>query len=119
MARKSNICFSKRDGKPLSVYDSEYEANESAAYLRSLGRDFVPYLCNTCGKWHLAPGERRTPSKTCSCVDSGGKQKELYETEEAALKRAEIIEEERGITLKVYPCPVQDGWHLTKNLSGF
>ena len=64
--------------------------------------------------------------KSTTCLKKGGeplsqlpygKHKELYETEEAAKTRAEIIEEEQGIKLKVYKCPSQDGWHLTKNIS--
>jgi hypothetical protein len=51
------------------------------------------------------------------CTDSNGKKKE-FETQETALIRAEIIKKEYGIVLKVYKCPNQDGWHLTKNTSG-
>ncbi|MDR0556708.1 MAG: hypothetical protein LBG43_02390 [Treponema sp.] len=50
------------------------------------------------GYWHLSPKERQTPSKECIyCTDSNGKKKELYEAQEAALIRAEIIKKERGI----------------------
>ena len=118
MSRKSMTCF-KKDGEPLSQYSSEYEARDGASHVKyKYGLDLAPYLCSKCGYWHLSPKERQTPSKECTyCTDSNGKHKELYETEEAAKTRAEIIEEEQGIKLKVYKCPNQDGWHLTKNIS--
>ena len=115
---KSTTCF-KKDGEPLSYYDSEYEANKGASHVRyKYNLDLSPYQCSKCGYWHLSPKNRQTPSKECIyCTDSNGKHKELYETEEAAKLRAEIIEEEQGIKLKVYKCPEQEGWHLTKNNS--
>jgi len=118
MTRKSISCF-KKDGEPLSQYYSEYEANEGASYIKQKhGLDLVPYDCPKCGYWHLSPIDRQTPSKECIyCTDSHGKHKELYETEETAKIRAEIIKEEQGIKLKVYKCPKQEGWHLTKNIS--
>ena len=118
MTKKSTTCF-KKDGEPRSQYSSEYEAEESASHIRKKhGLDISPYQCPKCGYWHLSPTTRQTPSKECTyCTDSNGNRKELYETEEAAKTRAEIIEAEQGIKLKVYKCPEQDGWHLTKNIS--
>jgi hypothetical protein len=119
MPFKSEICF-KKDGEPLSSYLSEDDAVGGADYVRTnFGNDLVPYKCSKCGYWHLSPKERHTPSKTCICPDSGGKPKELYATREDAERRAGIIAKEKGRRLKVYPCPYQAGWHLTKNLSGF
>jgi len=78
-----------------------------------------PYWCSCCGKWHLSPKNRRTPSRTCTfCKDSSGNSKELYETEEAAVQRAKIIEKEQGIKLKVYHCHYANGYHLTKSARG-
>jgi hypothetical protein len=118
MPIKSSTCF-KKDGGPLSTYFSEYEANDGASHVKSqYGLNLSPYQCSKCGHWHLSPKERQTPSEECIyCTDSDGKHKELYKTQEAALNRAEIIKEERGIILKVYECPNQDGWHLTKKIS--
>jgi len=114
---KSATCF-KKDGEPLSYYYSEYEASEAASHVwYQLNLDLSPYQCSKCGYWHLSPKNRQTPSRECIyCTDSNGEHKELYETEEAAKLRAEIIEEEQGIKLKVYKCPKQEGWHLTKNI---
>ncbi|MDR3303269.1 MAG: hypothetical protein LBS86_02540 [Treponema sp.] len=116
MSDKSNTCF-KKDGEPLSVYYSEDEAEQSSRYVQThYDLDLVPYQCPRCGYWHLSPRDRQTPNRVCQyCLDSKGKPKQLYETEEAAEQRAAILEDEQGIVLKVYPCPHQHGWHLTKN----
>ena len=42
------------------------------------------------------------------------KHKDLYESEADAGKRAAILKKEEGISLTVYKCPYEDGWHLTK-----
>jgi hypothetical protein len=120
MPVKSTTCF-KKDSKPLSAYFSEYEAFDGASHVKTeYGLDLSPYQCSKCGHWHLSPQNRQTPSKECIyCTDKKGKHKELYKTMETAANRAEIIEEERGIKLKVYKCPNQNGWHLTKNISGY
>jgi hypothetical protein len=116
MAHKSKTCF-KKDGEPLSAYQSRIEAEDGAFFVRfNYGTDLIPYQCPTCSKWHLSPPARQTPSKECSyCIDSNGKKKELYESEESAHKRAEIIKIDRGTVLRVYKCPHNEGWHLTKN----
>jgi hypothetical protein len=120
MPFKSEICF-KKDGEPLSTYLSKHEAIEGADHVRmNYGNHLLPYECSRCGYWHLSPKERHTPSKICIyCLDSKGMSKELYETREDAERRAEIIANEQEIKLKVYKCPHQNGWHLTKNLIGF
>jgi hypothetical protein len=117
MPVKSTICF-KKNGGPLSAYSSECEAEEGASYVKySRGLDLSPYKCSKCGEWHLSPKERQTQSKECIyCTDSKGKHKELYETMDGALNRAEIIKTERGVILNVYKCPNQYGWHLTKSI---
>jgi hypothetical protein len=111
MANKSTTCF-KKDGSPLTVYYSEHEAQEGAAYVNSLhGLGLVPYLCQKCRHWHLSPKNRITPSRHCSHCN-----KELYDTEEDAENRAIIIEKEREIMLSVYRCQHHDGWHLTSSV---
>jgi len=114
---KSRTCF-KRNGEPRSVYSSLAEAESAADYERCVhGADLVPYLCDSCGEYHNSPKDRVTPSKACPhCIDGNGRRKELYESREAACRRAEIIskEKKRGIKLDVYPCPYKLGYHLTK-----
>lgn len=116
MTVKSAICL-KKDGEPYTEYASEHEAAIGASYVRrEYGLDLSPFKCPNCGQWHLSPKERRTPSRICVyCLDSHGRHKELYETREAAQRRAGIIAKERGVTLNVYKCPRQHGWHLARN----
>ncbi len=116
MSRKSDTCFNKLNGRPLSEYYSKTEALESADYAkRKFGQNLVPYKCNNCGFWHLSPKNRQTPSKTCPyCTDRNGNYKELYQTKTDAEKRAKILFQENHVKLSVYKCPYSNGWHLTK-----
>ena len=117
--KKSGKCFTKK-GIPLIEYDSEADAKEGIIHAKkNYDSDLIPYKCSKCGKWHLSPRNRQTPSTTCYfCLDSEGNTKELYETEEIAEQRAKIIEEEQGIELRIYPCPYGLGYHLTKDIYG-
>ncbi|MDR2444684.1 MAG: hypothetical protein LBD44_01935 [Spirochaetaceae bacterium] len=49
------------------------------------------------------------------CNGSGGDRKEVYDSPEDAISTAEYIKKERGTLLKVYKCPYETGWHLTKD----
>ncbi len=65
----------------------------------------------------LQPTQQRgfhDQSDRCRCVDSHGVPKNLYVTEKDAEKVRIHIAHERQITLKSYPCPTVNGWHLTK-----
>jgi len=116
MNNKSRTCTSSRNGNALTEYFTEAQAEDSALYIKNTyGKVMVPYCCKQCGRWHLSPQDRQTPSTTCSyCLDSHQQHKELYHTENDALRRANIIQEAKGIQLRVYECPWQQGWHLTK-----
>jgi hypothetical protein len=113
---KSNSCFSKRTGEPLTEYYSEGDAWEGAEYANNqYGNNLIPYQCKKCEFWHLSPKDRQTPSQKCfDCTDGSGKCKRLYYSEEDAERRADILYEEEGVNLEVYECPHNDGWHLTK-----
>lgn len=50
----------------------------------------------------------------CTCKDSSGEFKELYETDTVAQRQAERSMMQHNVRLKVYPCPYGYGWHLTK-----
>lgn len=114
MGFDSPDCFGKISGKPLKSYYTERDAIEAASYVKNkYGNEQVAYKCNNCGYWHLSPANRQTPSRTCSCVDSHGKPKQLYKTREDAEKRRDIIFREQGKDLDVYRCKVSSGWHLT------
>lgn len=111
-SHKSSTCMNK-DGKALSVYESYQEAQRSAHYI---GKSFIPYLCSTCGKYHLKPEEFYCEkiNRICNCVDHNGKPKDSYKTESDAQKMAKI-RSASGIELFVYKCPFGCGYHLTSN----
>lgn len=50
----------------------------------------------------------------CSCIDSNGQAKDLYDSEESAQKKATVFVGQKKLKLKVYVCPNGCGWHLTK-----
>ena len=115
MSTKSRTCIGKKTGKPLTEYDSEYEAREGADYANSrYQNDLVPYQCDDCDLWHLAPKNRQTPSDTCRhCSGKDGKPKESYHSRADAQRRADIVRQEQGASLSVYACEHGNGWHLT------
>ena len=53
------------------------------------------------------------------CRGKDGKKKDVYETFQLALDTVKFIEESRGIYLSIYKCPIENGWHLTKNHASF
>lgn len=115
---KSKTCQTKT-GKFLSEYEIEADAWSAAEYegkLRNI--DLVPYLCSKCSRWHLSPKNRITPSRKCSyCSGRDRKPKESYRSKADAARRAEIIHQETGQSLKMYECKRGEGWHLTKDKS--
>jgi hypothetical protein len=115
--RKSKTCTGNKTGKPLTEYDTESEARETALYASAeYKRNLTPYLCQTCNKWHLSPANRQTPSKKCAfCAGSDGQSKDAYATEQDAKRRAAIIRKESGVSLRTYACQYGNGWHLTKS----
>ena len=116
----SENCFSKVTGKPLKSYESESEAEEAIAYVKATyGNEQVKYLCQRCGYWHLSPKDRQTPNHKSYCLDSNGRPKQAYPTQESALRRAEIIYKEKGTRLYVYQCDDCGEWHLTHNPDSF
>ena len=52
--------------------------------------------------------------KLCSCTDSTDQPKELYDSEASAQKEAHTLATLKRVKLKVYPCPDNCGWHLSK-----
>lgn len=117
MSRKSETCRGSKTGKPLTEYDSEYDAKEGADFARqTYRRDLIPYRCDDCNYWHLTPRERQTPSSPCShCVGKDGKLKESYRNRDEAQRRANILRHEQGTSLSVYACEYGNGWHLTRS----
>lgn len=119
MFPKSHTCRSSK-GEPLTEYPSRADASEGARYVAEHHRlDLVPYRCSRCQFWHLSPRGRNTPSDHCFfCTSSTGEQKARYRSKSDAVRRAEIIREERGLRLEVYRCPHGQGWHLTSGDQG-
>lgn len=113
---KSNVCFSKKNNEPLTVYSSEYQAQEGADYINNTyNKNLSPYKCSNCDNFHLSPVDRQTPSSKCrNCTSSTGSYKDLYRTKEGAQRRASILYKERNLSLNIYPCRYNSGWHLTK-----
>lgn len=114
--RKSTTCIGKTSKAPVTEYDSPEEARQSAEHSRlDHGMHLVPYQCDRCQLWHLAPKDRQTPSRTCHhCRGADGRPKEAYASEQDAQRRAAILRSERGLCLRVYACQYGQGWHLTK-----
>lgn len=109
---RATTCIS-RAGKPLSAYSNRTDAEDAAAHAqRSFGRSMVPYRCDRCASWHLCPADRHTPNHEC-----GHCSKRAYHSHRAAEMRASIIAREQHTLLRVYECPVGEGWHLTHDLT--
>ncbi len=109
----SDVC-KKKDGTPLKSYVSEAEAEEAVKYVKNKYRnEQISYKCSKCGFWHLSPKERQTPNHKSNCLDSDGKPKQAYPTQESAETRAKIIFEEQGTKLYVYHCDQCGEYHLT------
>lgn len=53
-------------------------------------------------------------NQLCSCTDSKGQPKDLYASEEFAQKEADALAIQKRVKLKVYSCPDDCGWHLSK-----
>jgi hypothetical protein len=98
----------------LEEYLSESAARfEAERIKKEYDRDLSPYLCRTCGYWHLAPVSK---TRVCMfCTDSGLFQKDIYPTRNDALVVAQKISKEKRIQLYPYKCKYSNGWHLTKN----
>lgn len=53
-------------------------------------------------------------NEICSCRDSHGETKDLYDSEVSAQKEANTLSRQNKLKLSVYSCPYGCGWHLTK-----
>lgn len=61
--------------------------------------------------YYSTPARDNHKEKTyCTCKDSTGEPKYLYTSQ----NELEYILTSTNISLKVYPCPYEKGWHLTK-----
>lgn len=112
IVQKSATCMS-RFGNFLSEYESYEDALKSARYLN---KNFVPYQCKKCGKYHLKPQEFYCEKlqSLCSCRSHDGNLKDSYKTYDDAQKMANI-RANAGVKLNVYECPEGNGYHLTSH----
>ncbi len=76
--------------------------------------ELKPYIDSTIPYGKDAGNLIKQNISVCTCTDSHGKTKDLYDSEEAAQKEASIFAAQKKIQLKVYVCPNGCGWHLTK-----
>jgi hypothetical protein len=107
---KPSTCVSSL-GKPRRAYPDRSSADDGACHaLSAHGNRMMPYRCTHCGSWHLCPTDRHTPSYYSSVCS-----KQVYDSEDAAFRRARILKQERGTRLRVYECPYGEGWHLTSS----
>ncbi len=53
-------------------------------------------------------------NEICSCRDSHGQLKDLYDSEASAQAEADTLSGHNQLKLNVYRCPYGSGWHLTK-----
>ena len=54
-------------------------------------------------------------NEICSCTDSNGQIKDLYDSEISAKEQINQILKEKRVQLSIYICPYGCGWHLTKS----
>lgn len=121
MSRKSTTCSGRISGNPLTEYDTEELAEAGAEYANGrYGSDMVPYECSNCDKWHLSPRSRQTRAESsvwgCQCTDAQGNPKQAYASRSDAERRAQILNDECGVSLSVYACTASnndDVFHLT------
>ncbi len=50
----------------------------------------------------------------CNCKDSQGNPKQSYLSKKLADEQKNFIKEDRCVSLDIYKCPENSGWHLTK-----
>ena len=87
--------------KEIMSYLHLYERKEIVAYVKRL----------------LVAEEQQKEKrlqKGCCCLDAMGIPKNLYLDRADALRVREVLEKEQKIALKLYPCPREQGWHLSK-----
>ena len=81
-------------------------------FLRSL-KTLKSRLLHTQKKHHFfnAVRDENKEKIYCTCKDASGEPKYLYTSQ----KEIDYILTSKNISLNVYPCPYEKGWHLTKN----
>ena len=55
--------------------------------------------------------DKESDKPFCSCKDAKGEVKMLYSTQKEA---EDTVAYHHRETIRIYPCPTEKGWHLTK-----
>ena len=104
----------KCHGKEINGFTEEAEAISSCQYMQAqFQKEFTVYFCDVCKLYHISPKDRQTRSFTSNCLDSSGKPKQSYLTEDEAILRRNIIMNEKGVELFPYKCDKCNYFHLT------
>jgi hypothetical protein len=56
------------------------------------------------------------PTSRCGCIGSDGISKKLHLSKKDAEHMLRLRYETANVSLSVYPCPVGQGWHLSKSV---
>lgn len=112
IAKKEKILKTLHEKHPHLKHLSE---TQILAYFNILSMDELSAL-RTNIKKSILPKDNITYEEhsICSCTNSRGQAKDLYESEESAQKEATVFVGQKKLELKVYVCPSGCGWHLTK-----
>ena len=110
MVKKKVKCH----GKEINGFTDLEEANSSSKYMETqFKKEFYVYFCDDCKLYHISPKDRQTRMFKSECLDSSGKPKQSYLTEQEANIRKDIIFKEKGIKLFSYKCDKCNYFHLT------
>lgn len=99
--KNSRNCIDPKSKKIREGFNNKQDAQQYALYNNLT----VTNQCDNCGKWHVVSAPK------CDYCN-----KQLYPTEEAALRIAEIRMQDGTPQLRAYECTRQIGWHLTSHV---
>jgi len=94
--------LSKMTVAEMLAYLNLTQKSELVAYAEQVNRQFQDRALTD------------TINEVCHCSDAKGIPKIFYMTASEAERVKKYVLEQRGTVLKVYPCPTEDGWHLSK-----
>lgn len=109
LARKETILKSIQNHHP---HLAEFSEEEVLAYFHlTTIEDLQEHIQNSI---KTSREDEINRSTLCSCKNSKGEFKDLYDTHELAQEQADQLMSHHMLRLRVYPCPYGYGWHLTK-----
>lgn len=109
LARKESILKSIQNHHP---HLAKFSEEEVLAYFHlTTIEDLKEYIQNSI---KTSNENEMNHNTLCSCKNSNGEFKELYNTHELAQHGADKLMIYQRVKLRIYPCPYGNGWHLTK-----